>query len=125
MMKKISKQLAIAAILAMPLALSNATKASAGTFGSIAYSPATGRYGYSWNYNSRSQAQNAAIRECGVRDCRVVSWFSNACGSLATSRYGWGSSWNANGAQARISAVRACSQYGPGCRSVRTVCSPR
>ncbi|MGF1487601.1 MAG: DUF4189 domain-containing protein [Prochloraceae cyanobacterium] len=124
-MKKLSQKLVMAAVVAIPLTLGTATKASAGTYGSIAYSPATGRYGYSWNYDNRALAQNAALRQCGVRDCRIVSWFSNACGSLAKSNYGWGSSWNANRGRATSTAIGACRQYGPGCRNLVTVCSPR
>ena len=124
-MKKISQKLAIAALVAIPLTLGNAAKASAGPFGAIAYSPATGRYGYSWNFQSRTAAQNAALRKCGIRDCRVVSWFRNACGSLATSRYGWGAAANVNLYQAQNTAIRGCSNYGPGCQVVRTVCSPQ
>lgn len=124
-MKKLSQKLALAAFVAIPLVVGSTTKANANEYGSIAFSESTQRYGYSYNYPTQSGAQNRALRECGVRDCRVVVWFKNACGTLAIGNSSWGSAWNANGRQSQISAVRACSQYGSGCRVVRTVCSPQ
>jgi hypothetical protein len=44
------------------------------TFAAIAYSPATGKYGYSYNYGSRWAAELAAKRNCAADDACVVCW---------------------------------------------------
>jgi hypothetical protein len=58
------------------------------SYGAIAYSPSSGRYGDSYNYASRAQAEARATRECGKDDCVIAAWFYNQCGALATSRNG-------------------------------------
>ncbi|HYV38363.1 MAG TPA: DUF4189 domain-containing protein [Gemmataceae bacterium] len=47
--------------------------------GAIAYSPKTGHYGYAWNQPGRFAAENIALKECGERDAKVLTWV----------RFGW------------------------------------
>jgi serine/threonine-protein kinase len=43
-------------------------------YGAIAFSPKTGKYGYSWNQASRSAAQKKALDECEADDAKVLTW---------------------------------------------------
>ncbi len=52
-------------------------------YGAIAYSSSTGRYGYSYDWGSRSEAEDYARSQCGRSDCAIKVWFKNACGALA------------------------------------------
>ena len=86
-------------------------------YGAIAYSSSTGAKGYSYNYSTRSVAQLYAQRECEQRsgrgDCRVLVWFRNACGAVATSQNGaYGSAWATDLGSAKNIALNSCRNYG-------------
>jgi hypothetical protein len=92
-------------------------------WGAIAYSPRTGADGYSHNYDSKSQAQNAAMSDCNPSDCRIAVNFYNACGALAVGRGGWGGDWGMTRGEAQSNAIAVCEQYANNCRVQRWVCS--
>src|SRR5262245_60450385 len=50
------------------------TSDEADCFAAIAYSPATGKYGYSYNYSSRSAAMRRALTQCPQADAKIVGW---------------------------------------------------
>src|SRR5205823_5288063 len=61
--------------------------------GAIAYSPETGKYGYSYNCGSRAQAERLALRNCPADDAAVKVWVKNGYAALAVNDdgdYGWG-----------------------------------
>ncbi|MDP7725182.1 DUF4189 domain-containing protein [Mycobacterium sp. TY814] len=51
-------------------------------YGAIAYSPSSGAWGTSRGYQVKSQAEQVALAQCGVNDCRVIISF-NLCGAVA------------------------------------------
>jgi hypothetical protein len=51
-------------------------------FGALAYGPAAGQVGYSYNYPTEGEAQAAALNYCGL-GCVLASSFANGCGVLA------------------------------------------
>src|SRR5689334_18039589 len=66
-------------------------------FGAIAYSPDTGRWGYSYGFYWQSDASNDALARCNAADARVVVWVQNGWAALAVGddgAYGWG--WSAS-----------------------------
>lgn len=82
-------------------------------YGAIAYSPASGLYGYSDNYPNRAQADQRALRECGQADCVVASWFWNQCGALAAGDNGtWGAEAGSSEARAQSLALARCDREG-------------
>lgn len=98
--------------------------------GAIAVSQSTGRLGWSYDFNSRGEAEQAALRECAksASDCQVPLWFCNACGAIATtSDLGFGTGWARDRAQAERNAINVCRQYNPGknCSVQRWVCTTR
>lgn len=106
-------------------ALAQSGEAQAG-YGAIAYSPSSGAYGYSYNYPSRYTAESRALNECAARGggCRVMVWFRNACGALATGAgraYGW--AWNTSRSAARARALAECRARTSGCYIRVLVCS--
>jgi serine/threonine-protein kinase len=129
--KKRLSQFVVAAVMSVPASLSVALVAQAQNFfGTITYSEATGNYGYSYDYASRSVAEAEALQECeslsGFGDCRVLVSFRNACGALATNPEGaYGSGWGADRSTAERYAIESCNQYGRNCRVIRWVCTTR
>lgn len=95
-------------------------------YGAIAYSSSTGRYGYSYDFGSRGEAEDYARSQCGRSDCVVKVWFKNACGALAVGQrgaLGWG--WSGSRGSAEDRALNECQSRTSAC-SVRTwACTTR
>ena len=53
-------------------------------YGALAFNPATGAFGYSFDQRSRRAALEAARAHCG-RGCSEVLQFKESCGALAAS----------------------------------------
>src|SRR4051812_10555301 len=83
-------------------------------FAAIAYSPSTGKYGYSYNYRSRSAAESAALEHLPQPDARIVCWVQAGFCALAKgddkSEWGVGYSYGkgARTEDAREAAVEEC-----------------
>jgi serine/threonine-protein kinase len=94
-------------------------------WGSIAYSTSTGRYGFAYDYPTQSQAINAAVERCRVRDCKAVVWFANSCGAFAKGdgAYGWGI--GDSRAVAESKALAECRKRGGGCHIIQWTCTTR
>jgi hypothetical protein len=77
-------------------------------FGSIYRSSETGYYSWTWAYEDRESAQNAANEECGNYDCKGIS-FENGFGVLAdSSDNAWGASSGNTREQAEEYALERC-----------------
>jgi uncharacterized protein DUF4189 len=114
--------------LASAVVLSTAgTAASADNFGAIAFSQATGGYGYSYDHATRSQAESRAMAECRSRNrgCKVAIWFKNACGAVATGSNGWGSAWAGSRDGAERAAIGYCRQHTNNCQVLAWTCTSR
>jgi serine/threonine-protein kinase len=84
-------------------------------YGAIAYSQSDRRWGYSYNWDSRYEAEQRALQECSAkgRACKVVTWFKNNCGALANGSNGaYGYAWGPNKEAAIRKATRYCRQQG-------------
>ena len=86
------------------------------TYGALAIDSARGkRYGFSYTYPTRSEAETRALRECGS-GCRVVLTFPSGCGAYAiddnpnSSIYGWATASTSGTAQSN--ALGYCRQQG-------------
>jgi Domain of unknown function (DUF4189) len=83
-------------------------------FAAIAYSPSTGKYGYSYNYQSRSAAERVALEHLPQPDARIVCWVQAGFCALAKgddkSEWGVGYSYGkgARTEDAREAAVEEC-----------------
>ncbi|MBW4552007.1 MAG: DUF4189 domain-containing protein [Aphanocapsa sp. GSE-SYN-MK-11-07L] len=129
-MFRLSRQLMFAGLLALPIALVAGQAAQAqDRFGAISYSASDGADGYSYNYASRSAAEDRALSECrgyGGTDCQVLVWFRNACGAMAVSSSGaYGSGWGTTTGLAESAALGSCERSGASCQIKRWVCTDR
>lgn len=90
-------------------------------YGSVAYSPNSGQYAFSYNHTSKGAADRTAIRDCGGGDCYVLGWVKNACLSIASDGYDLvAADWGSNRRQAGQKAVNRC---GYGCDVLDTICT--
>jgi serine/threonine-protein kinase len=102
--------------------------AAADGFGAIAYSPATGQWGWAQNYATRFGAEWRALQECRSavgwgQDCRLGVVVRNACAALATGAQGWGAGQGQTPAQAAAAALASCRGQTRGCTVQLRVCS--
>jgi hypothetical protein len=96
------------------------------TYGAIAFSPETFRYGLAWGEYSQSGAVYAALSYCGSDDCQPVVWVRGGCAAIARGTESNHVSWGYHSSRygARSYAVRACKAAGgEGCRVLAWLCS--
>lgn len=115
-------------ITVIALTVNTTSVFAANYHGAIAISPSSKAMGWSYDYKSRWQAENAALRECykHASDCRIATWFRNACGAVAVGEYGgWGANWGRNIRQAKWNSKRMCRKHDSHCQVKRWVCTTR
>lgn len=123
-------QFRISALAAVALLASSfvTAEARADNYGAIAYSPASGAVGWSYDHPSRRRAERVAMGNCQsyADDCRIATFFFNACGAVArASNGGWGADWGNDRREAEDNALAACYNHGDNCRVVRWACTSR
>jgi Domain of unknown function (DUF4189) len=90
------------------------------TFGAIAFSPSTGRYGTSWNRLTSVGAQQAAVTACGVGDCTARVTEQDEFAVLVRGSAGVTTAWNPDLATAQQAALTSCSTQSTDCHVVAT-----
>jgi hypothetical protein len=55
-------------------------------YGAIAYDRKSGAWGYSYNWDTRQQAENNALANCkkNSRNCEVMVWYQRECGAVVS-----------------------------------------
>jgi hypothetical protein len=95
-------------------------------YAAIAYSPATGKYGYCYGWDSRAGAERDALARCKAADARILAWAKNSYCALALGKDGaYAAAWGPTLGQAKANALRECGKYGTGGRIVQWVYSGR
>ncbi|MCS6782001.1 MAG: DUF4189 domain-containing protein [Gloeomargarita sp. SKYBB_i_bin120] len=83
-----------------------------------------GRFGYSYDWSTPSQAQQRALQECGSPDCKVVLTFSGGCGAVAEGQGRIGIGTGKTRQLAEQAAIKVCND--PTCQVTVWACnSPR
>jgi hypothetical protein len=80
-------------------------------YGAFAYDEGAHKYGYSWNENSQSAADAAALKGCGTAACKVVFRTGpKQCGAIAMTPDGtvWGGAWRDQRDAAELAAIENC-----------------
>ena len=98
------------------------------TYAAVAYSPATGKYGYAWNHRSRHLAERAALSKCPAADARVVGWVKGgwlvlAVGDNNAYGAGWEYGVGATNVDASKRARRQCLARANRVVTVVVLCS--
>ncbi len=92
---------------------------AAPTFSAIAYSKSTDKWGYSWGKASREQAEQYAIKQCGVPGAEVLCWSKGSW--FCALAQGPGTHGAAAGASLRIAeaeALKIANRNGHGSKIV-------
>jgi len=106
-------------------------------FGAIAVSASTMLAAYSYNFNSREEAEFDALKRCRddnaghPTDCQISLWFSDSCASLAMmkpvdGKTGvWSTALGGSRRKAEAEALAGCTKQAPeGCKVLGSFCSP-
>ena len=93
-------------------------------WGAIVYSKREGRWGMSWDHQSRKAAVEDAGKKCGTDTCEVeVSFFGTSCGAFASSEASWALSTRDDIQRAKDAAIADCGKRGKTCRIVAASCA--
>ena len=86
------------------------------SYGAIAYGRKSGAYGFSYKWDSKSNAESVAMQNCAKRgtDCEVMVWFDRKCGAVAARANGTTAYWGLGDGvgAARAQAMRQCTKDG-------------
>jgi hypothetical protein len=100
------------------------------SYGAIAYSPTTKRWGVSYGKDAQNYAARDATRRCGGQDCAPVVWTRSGCAAVAVDDESTAVFWGINTTKkgAAENAMTACAKAGVGtdaaeCQPVAWVCS--
>ena len=107
------------------LTLTTPSAAGHDYWGALAYSSATGSYGFAYDYSTKAEAINHAVGKCAARDCHAVVWFHNGCGAFARGPHAWGWGIGDNRHAAEETALAECRKVGGGCQIVEWACTTR
>jgi hypothetical protein len=89
-------------------------------FGAIAYHRASQSWGVSYDTARSRDAEVAALKQCGQRECEVVHRFKNGCAALADSPKAWAAASGATRDEAETKALKRC---GAGCKPLGWGCT--
>jgi serine/threonine-protein kinase len=94
-------------------------------FGSIVYSIEARQYGWANNQPSREAAEQAAMGACRklASDCRVLVWFRNSCGALATASKSHAAETADTQSEAEAKAMKLCAKRSRHCKVTRSFCT--
>jgi hypothetical protein len=93
-------------------------------WGAIVYSKSDGKWGMSWDHQSRKAAVDDARKTCGASSCTVeVSFFGTSCGAFASSDASWAMSTRDDIQRARNAALDDCGKRGKTCKIVASSCA--
>jgi hypothetical protein len=92
-------------------------------FGAIALGRKSDRFGYSYDWQNPTQANQKALRECGSPDCQVVLTFHGGCGAVAEGPSRTGLGTGKTRSLAEQAALQVCNE--PGCRVTVWACNSR
>ncbi len=77
-------------------------------YGAIAYSPASGKFGYSNNSQTRAGAERLALYNCRSGDVRIAIWVKNGWAVVYRNSTGaWNSAWSSESLNTAKAIARA------------------
>ncbi|MBM0741752.1 DUF4189 domain-containing protein [Phormidium sp. CLA17] len=120
---KLTQASGLAVVAIATIQMLSATAASAEDMYGAISTDEDGKWGYTYNYPTRAQAEASSLKECGETGCVVRVWFKNACGAVAENDkvIGWG--WSKNEAEAKAQAISSCG--GGDCEITTWACTER
>lgn len=112
--------LALAVFLAAFAAEAAKQSAVPNRFGAIAYHRASQSWGMSYDAARARDADVAALKQCGNRECVVIHKFKNGCAALVE---GPKAAVTASGATRDEAETKALQRCGAGCKPIAWGCT--
>jgi hypothetical protein len=101
-------------------ALAAKPSATPNRYGAIAFHRASQSWGVSYDIARARDAEIAALKQCGQRECVVVHKFKNGCAALASGPKSFATSSGATRDEAETKALQRC---GAGCAALAWGCT--
>jgi hypothetical protein len=101
-------------------ALAAKQSATPNRYGAIAFHRASQSWGVSYDTARARDAEVAALKQCGQRECVVVHKFKNGCAALASGPKSFAASSGATRDEAETKALQRC---GAGCAALAWGCT--
>jgi hypothetical protein len=101
-------------------ALAAKQSATPNRYGAIAFHRASQAWGVSYDTARARDAEVAALKQCGQRECVVVHKFKNGCAALASGPKSFATSSGATRDEAETKALQRC---GAGCAALAWGCT--
>jgi hypothetical protein len=101
-------------------ALAAKQSATPNRYGAIAFHRASQSWGVSYDTARARDAEVAALKQCGQRECLVVHKFKNGCAALASGPKSFATSSGATRDEAETKALQRC---GAGCAALAWGCT--
>jgi hypothetical protein len=114
---------AFASAVNVPAVQAESIQINSNSYAAVAYSPATRRYYYAYNYGTRYEAEQAALRGLNKWDGRVAGWVKGGFFALAVSYDGgWRTGWSyGDGASNSEAAAYSLRDFRAQGRSARVL----
>lgn len=75
------------------------------SYAAVAYSPETREMHYAYNYRSRRDAEQAALKLCKAKDAQVAGWVNHGFFALSVAEDGsWRTGWSYGGGSSNTEA---------------------
>jgi clan AA aspartic protease (TIGR02281 family) len=98
--------------------------AAGGIYGAFAHDEVSGRYGASWNQETQTRADEAALKGCASESCKIVfRMTAQQCGAIAMTENGrvWGGATRSDRTAAERAAVENCTKRAGGACRLRSI----
>ena len=89
-------------------------------FGAIAYHRASQSWGVSYDTARARDAELAALKQCGQRECVVIHKFKNGCAALVDGSKSFATASGATRDEAETKALKRC---GADCKPLAWACT--
>jgi hypothetical protein len=112
--------LALAVLVLADSVLAAKQSATPNRFGAIAYHRASQSWGVSYDTARARDAEVAALKQCGQKECVIVHRFKNGCAALVDGPKAFAAASGATRDEAETKALKRC---GAGCSALAWGCT--
>ena len=98
------------------------------SYGAVAWDVKAGVYGYSSKQTSERASEQAALADCGTKNCKITSTYSNSCTAMAHGQKASGGGFSATSGDvdykvAEQKVLSICNASANNCQIIMSECS--
>lgn len=103
------------------------SQACAQYFGAVSYSPSTAAVGWGYDFLTKKEAEEAAMRNCRqhAADCKITATVENGCIAIAVGDRDYASRADRSKQRALRMSMVDCLWASPRCEVLHSICTTR